>query len=359
MILRLINQLLTARQLEREGWLAIAHPMALGDVVAALPLAGIIKEQLPQLQICFIGSPYVRPLVDCCSQIDSFVDFNEVLKRPAILAELGIKIFINPFPHRELAAAAHQAGVPVRVGNLRRHKTARYCNRFVSYSRRRSGRHEILLNLENLAGVGLNPAYPLADIPRYFGLDRLPQLDGAGRQMLQPDRMNVIFHPKSNKNGREWPAAHYLAVAGMLPPERFNILVTGSRTEGDLLRQEVPDLFALPHVTDACGSCSLPQFLALIGNADGMLASGTGPLHIAAAMGKHALGIFPPRADIDPAHWAPIGVKGEYLCLEHPCRPGGDRCPDEFPGGACACTAAITPEMVLERMLGWHNPVVD
>ncbi len=355
MILRWLNQIFTLRHLDNARWLAIGHPMALGDVVAVLPLAGILKSQFPHLNICFVGRPYVKPLIDCCVHIDRFLDFQQVIQQPALLTELGVDIFLNPFPHQELAVAACRAAVPIRVGNLRRKSIIPYCNRFVLFGRRKSGRHEISLNLVNLGGLGLSIDYPLAMIPQFFGLSRLPVLDAELASLLEHDKLKIIFHPKSNKNGREWPAEHFLSLAEKLPQDRFQIFVTGIAREGEVLGQEVPALFNSPNVTNLCGRLDLQQFLALISRVDGMVASGTGPLHVAAAMGKHALGIFPPRDDIDPAHWAPIGEKGEYLCLDERCTPGANRCPVDFPGGACACTAAIAPEQAMERIMFWSR----
>lgn len=351
--LRWINHITTSLQLKNARCLAIAQHMGLGDVIACLPMAGILKASFPHLKICFIGNTYVQPLIDCCEHIDQLLDAEEVLADPGLLKEVGVDIFINPYPNPELAVAAYRAAVPIRVGNLRRTKIIRYCNRFVMYSRRTAGRHEIELNLENLAGLGLSAHYPRTEIPGYFGLTRVPELESTFKNKLDPQKVNIVMHPKSSKNGREWPADHYLGLARLLPSDRFRIFVTGIVREGDDLRQEIPEIFELPNVVDLCGQMSLQQSLALINKVDGLIASGTGPLHVAAAMGKHALGIFPPREKIGPGHWEPIGLKGEFLCISEPCYPGDDRCPENFNGGPCACTAAITPEMVAERVLKW------
>jgi heptosyltransferase III len=351
--LQQINRKITYPRVKDARWLAIAQNMGLGDVVACLPMAGILKAAWPHLKICFIGNSYVRPLIDCCEHIDQLLDTDSVLADPGQLKALGVDIFINPFPNRELAITAYQAGVPIRVGNLRRPKIIRYCNRFVMYSRNSDGRHEIELNLENLAGLGMATRYPRADIPNYFGLTRIPELDNELQLLLDPQRLNIIIHPKSCKNGREWPAAHYLKLVRSLPRDRFQLLATGSAQEYATLQQEIPELFAEQNLINLCDKLSIKQFLALISRVDGLVASGTGPLHVAAAMGKHALGIFPPRRRIGPSHWSPIGIKGEFLCLDKPCSPGGERCPDKFNGGSCLCTAAITPEQVMLRVMSW------
>jgi len=349
-----LNRLATARSLKVARKIAIAHPMHIGDVVAVLPLAGILKERFPHAAICFIGNSYVAPLVDCCEHVDEFFDAGAVAENPGLLASAGIDVFLNPFPDQKLAEAAYVAGIPVRVGNLRRRRIWRYCNRFVSYSRNNAGRHEVDLNLENLAGVGINPSFERSELPRYFGLTRTEPLCPDIASLLGGTEFNIVMHPKSNKNGREWPARHYAALAGSLPADRFRIFVTGVAQEGQILLGEVPELFALPHVVNLCGKLDLPQFLAFLAAADGIVASGTGPLHVAAAMGRYALGIFPPRVNIDPMHWAPVGSRAEFICLTEPCRPGIGRCPADFPGGSCYCTEAISPDQVLSRVLKWH-----
>ncbi|HEY6872630.1 MAG TPA: glycosyltransferase family 9 protein [Geobacteraceae bacterium] len=316
-------------------------------------MAGILKAVYPHIKICFVGNSYVKPLIDCCEHIDLHVDSETVISEPDILKDLGIDIFLNPFPHHQLAVAAHRAGVPIRVGNLRRLKTVRYCNRFVMYSRKRNNRHEIELNLENLAGLGLPVNYDRAEIIRCFGLTRIPPLPPELARLLTSDRFNLIIHPKSSKNGREWPAGHYLDLVRMLPEDRFRVFLTGIESEGAVLRREIPDIFTLPHLVDLCGKLSVQQSLACIFNADGLVASGTGPLHVAAAMGKHVLGIFPPRDRIDPCHWGPIGAKAEFLCLKERCVPGGLRCSEKSSGESCACTEAIKPAQVFERVMTW------
>lgn len=57
----------------------------------------------------------------------------------------------------------------------------------------------------------------------------------------------------------------------------------------------------------------LYQFVSFIRNADGLIASGTGPLHIAAASGINTLGLFPCVRPIHPGRWAPLGERAGYL----------------------------------------------
>lgn len=67
---------------------------------------------------------------------------------------------------------------------------------------------------------------------------------------------------------------------------------------------------------------NLKQFISFIAAADGLIAASTGPLHIAAALGKVALGIYPPIKPMHPpGRWAPLGKNASYLVLEKKAAP--------------------------------------
>ena len=102
-------------------------------------------------------------------------------------------------------------------------------------------------------------------------------------------------------------------------------------------------------VTDISGLMDLGQFMSFINQCDGLVANSTGPLHIAAALGKDAYGIYPPMRPIHPGRWAPIGKKAQVFVLDRLCNDcKGDKKP-------CTCMLAIKPleiKMAIEKM---HN----
>jgi heptosyltransferase-3 len=74
-----------------------------------------------------------------------------------------------------------------------------------------------------------------------------------------------------------------------------------------------------PHIHDITGKLSLPEFITFINLCDGIVAASTGPLHIAGALGKIALGLYPPIQPMDPLRWAPIGLKADFIVLDKNC----------------------------------------
>jgi heptosyltransferase-3 len=86
-----------------------------------------------------------------------------------------------------------------------------------------------------------------------------------------------------------------------------------------------------------------------------LVASSTGPLHVAAVLGRRAIGIYPSGRGIDPLRWGPIGPAAHALSAPGLCRPQEGTCP-KYLGPPCPCTQAISAGQVL-RLLA--QPLAD
>ena len=158
-----------------------------------------------------------------------------------------------------------------------------------------------------------------------------------------------MIHAKSNGNGREWPSNHFVELAQQLQAQPdIGLWMTGSEAEGHWLEGHAPELLAQPNVQNLCGRLSLPELMAVIGVADGVVASGTGPLHLAAALGRRTLGLFPPLRPVYSGRWGPIGLRAQSMECTTPC--SGCRDPAD-----CACMRRIAPAAVAQVVLGWRD----
>ena len=67
-----------------------------------------------------------------------------------------------------------------------------------------------------------------------------------------------------------------------------------------------------PLWTDAVGTLTLDELTEGLGQAQCVVASSTGPLHIASAQGTPTVGLYRGDAPFWPERWAPLG-EGEVL----------------------------------------------
>ncbi|MCY7351549.1 MAG: glycosyltransferase family 9 protein [Cytophagaceae bacterium] len=315
----------------------------IGDVMLTLPLAGALKTRLPHpVRITFLGASYTRDVVACCQYVDDFVAWDETENDlvPALKA-LRADVILHVFPVKEIAFAALRANIPLRVGTRNRVFHWLTCNRLLALSRKNSDLHESQLNLKFLETFGLENSFDLPEIHSFYGFRPRESLLPGWQNQLDPARCNIIFHPKSKGSAREWRIENFIRLAELLPPETFRIFVTGTAQEaaacGPLLTR------GFPHVRDLTGQLSLAQLIAFIDAADGLVANSTGPVHLAAALGKLTIGLYPTARPLHPGRWQPIGPRVRVFSRPGPCAG----CPAT---GGCSCINSIRPEAIAEQV---------
>jgi heptosyltransferase III len=324
----------------------ISRTDSIGDVMLTLPLCGFLKTKYPSIEIFFIGKAYTKALIDACENIDHFIDRDEIIKNEERLRSLAAEIIIFAYPDKEVAKAAKRAKIKLRIGTSHRLYHWLYCNKLVHFTRKKSELHEALLNFKLLTPLGIKVEKTEKEIPPLYGFNKISKSNSEYNKLIQPAKMNLIFHPKSKGSAREWPVENYFALAKILPDA--NILITGTKQEGDLIRSQKSDFFEQNNIHDLTGKLSLDELISFINECDGLVACSTGPLHIAAALGKPVCGIYPPMKPIHPGRWAPLGKNATVLVLEKPC----DDCKKNQ---NCHCIKSIEVNQVLNVVEIWKK----
>lgn len=316
----------------------ISRTDSIGDVMLTLPLAKIIKDHFAGVKVGFLGKSYTRPVIEACEYVDSFIDLKDFLEQDVVIVGKRPAAILHVFPLAEIARRAKQLEIPLRIGTMNRLYHWTTCNKLIRLSRKNSPLHEAQLNTKLLSGLGIDKELSLQELGRSFGFTRLKTLPDQFRSFLSKDRYNLILHPKSQGSAREWGLQNFIELIRLLDKDRFNILISGTAKERPLLNE----LFEHTplEVTDITGLMNLDEFSAFIAEADGLVANSTGPLHIAAALGKDAFGIYPPIRPMHPGRWAPLGPKAQVFVLDKEC---GDCRKDNT---ACICISQVSPASV-------------
>ncbi|MFD2787734.1 glycosyltransferase family 9 protein [Hymenobacter rubripertinctus] len=334
----------------------ISRTDAIGDVVLTLPVAGRLKQLFPGCRVLLLGRNYTRAVSEACPWIDDFVSLDELQQLPpnqqvATLRLLGADTILHVFPNKDLARLALLAGIKVRIGTRNRWFHWLTCNRLVALSRKNSDLHESQLNLALLQPLGETAPLPLPTVAALVKLTPVVALRPALMALLayrEPEQLNIILHPRSRGSAREWGLPHFGQLARLLHQAGHRVFVTGTAAEGeelrDWLQEHQPYLAA-----ELTGQLALPEFLAFIAAADGLVAGSTGPLHLAAALGRHALGLYPPIRPMHPGRWAPLGPHAGFLVFQ---RPNCQDCRTR-PAG-CTCIKALEPTQVLDQIRNWR-----
>ncbi|OCX51231.1 glycosyl transferase family 9 [Mucilaginibacter sp. PPCGB 2223] len=294
----------------------ISRTDAIGDVVLTLPLCGYLKSICPDVKISFLGRTYTQPVIDACAAIDTFINYDELQTLPepgqaAALKARHVDVIIHVYPRKEIAELAKKANIKLRIGTTNRVFHWLTCNKLVKLSRKNSLLHEAQLNIVLLQGLGINTVPDVVQLPDYYDFKTKDKLRKEFADLFDRGKFNLILHPKSHGSGREWSLQRFSELIGLLPAERFKVFISGSEKEKAILKDWIAGLPGT--VVDVTGAMPLEQLVKFIAKADGLIAAGTGPLHIAAETGIHTLGLFPSIGSIHARRWGPVGKRAEFI----------------------------------------------
>ena len=299
----------------------ISRTDSIGDVALTLPMAGIIKQLIPQSKIIFLGRNYTKDVIALSEHVDEFVSYDDILKLNAqeqidVFKKLNATHIIHVFPVKDIAHLAKKAGIANRIGTTNRLWHWFTCNVRIKLSRKNSDLHEAQLNTKLLSPLGINKEFSVEELATNYGFTKVPTLEKTYLDLIDKSKTNIILHPKSKGSAREWGLDNFSKLISELDKTTHTIYISGTQQEGELVK----DLIAKhPEAINLTGKLSLQQFIAFINHCDVLIAASTGPLHIASALGKKAIGLFAPMRPIHPGRWKPIGVKANYLVLDKDC----------------------------------------
>jgi heptosyltransferase III len=307
--------------LQNNPVIIISRTDSIGDVVLTMPLAGIIKQFIPNSKIIFLGRNYTKDVISLSKHVDEFMSYDDVLKLDAsgqtvAFRKLNASHIIHVFPVKEIAHIAKKAGIKNRIGTTNRLWHWLTCNIKISLSRKKSNLHEAQLNTKLLTPLGIKKEFSIEELSSYYGFTNIPPLEKTHSDLIDTTKTTIILHPKSKGSAREWGLENFSNLISQLDSTKYQIFISGTLQEGELLKDLI-----LKHkeVVDLTGKLSLQQFIAFINKCDVLIAASTGPLHIAAALNKNAIGLFAPMKPIHPGRWKPIGTNAHYLVLEKDC----------------------------------------
>jgi heptosyltransferase II len=163
-------------------------------------------------------------------------------------------------------------------------------------------------------------------------------------------RPAVALAPGAVGPSKRWPAGAYAALARRLLAEGFAVWVIGGPAEKSVAHTIVGDTGA----RDFTGT-DLRQAILALAAARVAVSNDSGLLHVAAALGTPAIGIFGPTS---PWHWAPLNPIAATIqadieldcrpCHKPVCRLRHHRCmveisPEQVFAATCRALAATVP----------------
>ena len=328
--------------------------MWIGDFVRCHSVIKLLNARFPDRPVDVLSTTLCAPLTDYMPGLRRAIVVDLPRSRIALKDQraLGRRLkrenygsaLIMPRTWKS-ALAPFFAGIPERTGFVGE-------MRFALLNDLRYGERRLPRMVDRCAALALPPA---AELPREWPMPELnvPRVEieiwRRERGLASDERPVIALAPGAVGPSKRWPANAYAALTRRLIAEGFAVWVVGGPEEKSLVAEIISDTTA----RDLTGHDLRNAILALAAAAVAV-SNDSGLLHVAAAVGTPALGIFGPTSSW---HWAPLNplaatieAKSKVEC--RPCHKPVCRLVHH------RCMRDIAPEEVLAAVRQTFPPLV-
>lgn len=295
--------------------IAIIKLSSLGDVVHALPVARALRRALPGAHLTWVVEAREYAILRDHPDLDAVVPVDtrlwrrliwspsgtrEVLSKVARLRErirrVSFDVAIDLQGLLKSGLLTAYTGAPMRIGfsagRCRERWNALFTNRHVTPPA--SARHVVEQYLALLDPLGIEPGPAEFHVPVPATAERRME-ELLVKEGVKPGDRLVAINPGAGRATKRWAVARFSALAERLASEAgARLLLLWGPDEAFMARDIA---LALPgHSALLAPPTDLGELAALLRRCRLMIANDTGPLHLAAALGTPALGLFGPTS---------------------------------------------------------------
>ena len=302
----------------------ILKPSSLGDVVQALPVLRLLKLHFPKSEIFWWIDSTLRALLEDDPDLSGIFPFErrrwsspfrwgEML---ASIREMRREKFdwvidLQSLARSGLFAWLTNGGLTIGLDDVREGARGFYD---VAVALPAPAAHAVDWYLETLRVVG---------VPVHWNFTWLPErktVATAVRVKWRADaRRWLVLQPGARWDNKRWPVENFAELVRRLTGDfpEFHFAIMGGKQDqalGESLARVEPK-----RCFDLTGKTSLPEMVEWIRLSELMVTNDTGPMHVAAALGKPVVALFGPT---DPRWSGPFGQINQAMQLASlPCVP--------------------------------------
>lgn len=337
--------------------IAVIQMAFLGDVALAMPLAQVIKNYHPGVQLYFVSTPKAAAISSCVGAIDQIIAYDKrgartgldgIKKTAELMSDLECDCIISC--HRSLRSTLLMmfAKPKYSVGFGNSSLSFLYKSR-VKYEKRI---HEIDRNLSLLKGF--------ADYHEIDLSNRKVELDFADEDVIQtlssvPDgafkaKRLVAIAPGSIWGTKRWKEHHFINLIRKLKELELDCLLIGSNDDKPICDRIEKDTDAI----NLAGILTIPQSMYLLSKCKLLITNDSAPTHFAGLVDCPTITIYGPTSHI--FGFSPTSKNSFVAEVEGmDCRPchihGLNVCPLK--------THACMEDLVPDRILDYVKQILD
>ena len=326
----------------------ILKPSSLGDVVQALAVLRLLKRHLPASEIFWWIDSQFAPLLEGDPDLTGVVRFErqrwtsplhwpEMLRSIRWLRAQNFDWVIDLQCLARSGAFAWLTNGKFLIGLDEPREGARG---FYDVAIRRPSFHTHAVDwyLAVLPQLGAPLHWDFQWLPER------PEIANTVKSKWQTGKARwIVIQPGARWPNKRWPVENFAGLVRLLAEQfadaRFAIPGGGEdKPLGEIISRAAPE-----RCLNLCGQTSLPEMVEWLRLCELMVTNDTGPMHVAAALGKPLVALFGPT---EPRRTGPYRQLNSVLRIDLPCSPClKSHCTYEKPN---ECLNALSPAMVFE-----------
>lgn len=300
----------------------ILKPSSLGDVVQALPVLRLLKLHFPKSEIYWWINSGLAPLLENDPDLAGIFPFerkrlSSLLRWPEMLTSIfamrrlkfDLVIDLQGLARSGAFAWLANGDLTVGVADPREGAPGFYD---IAVPRASYETHAVDWYLAILKSLGVPVHQNFIWLPpRLLPKAVVENIAGIGSQW-------IVINPGARWLNKRWPAEYFAELVKRLAaqnPKHSFVILGGNEDQelGKIIAQSEPD-----RCLDLTGKTSLLEMIEWIRLSDFIVTNDTGPMHIAAALGKPVVAMFGPT---EPRRTGPYGQIEKILRIQLPCSP--------------------------------------
>ena len=324
---------------------------AIGDVIHALPVSYAIKETFPDSKLTWVVEPPAYDLLKNNPYIDRLILFEKkkfkslggFLKNipsfSSVIKEVKYDAVLDLQGLGKSAAIAYLSNAPLKLGCPNMRELSNWISKPVCGANQDGHIVERYLDVARALGCKVNKVVFPIEITEAEAELTTRIAEHAGMKLQNP---YVILAVGANWANKRWPTTHYARLVDWLYGQQVIPVVIGGGVVDARLVAEITAKAEIPPI-DLVGKTTLKQLAYLIKHAKALVGGDTGPMHLAAGLGKSVVALMGPTDTNrngpygQPQNAIEINAECKY-CWKRKCQFDKD------------CLAAITVTQVEEKL---------
>ncbi len=290
----------------------ISRTDRIGDLVLSTPVFEAVKKHRPDASVIVMARTGVIDVISDNPFVDEYIAYDPsgahrglrgLLRLAQVLREKHIDVAVELFMSFYPALAVSLAGIRRRIGPGSRVYSPAVLTDVVHQHRRKSLYNEAAYNLMLLQPLGIND---LNVQPHVYLADNKDSCEKfLLHQGVKPFNY-IVVHPGMGGSAKNLSVEKYRdLVKALIQRYHLPVVLTGSYVDHTTVNRLTAELAGDPLVKDMCCVLSMNQLKMVLFFAAVVIAPSTGPLHIAAALGRPTVALFSPVKAQSKNRWAP------------------------------------------------------